>query len=266
MAPEIGVLIIHGMGSQQPDFAQGLIDDLKEKLDNKATKVCWQPVYWSSVLSGREASVWRDLSTECDLDWVKLRKFFLNAFGDAAAYRYVPAEYDCTYYQIHDVVHAGLTALKNQLGDGKPLIVLAHSLGSVIITDHIWDRQLGRDTQRYGQSPFERMESLAGLVTFGCNIPLFVLAYDPIECIEFPPAALPDALKTKAKWLNFFDSDDILGWPLKALSPKHAVAVTEDREINVGGLFTAWNPLSHGDYWTDDSFTDPVAQFIGAFV
>jgi len=36
MAPEIGVLIIHGMGSQESDFAVGMIDKLKEKLGYKA--------------------------------------------------------------------------------------------------------------------------------------------------------------------------------------------------------------------------------------
>lgn len=267
MAPELGVLIVHGMGSQTEDFAQGIIDDLTDKLGDKADNVCFQPVFWAPVLSGREAAVWNRLSAECDLDWVKLRKFFLNAFGDASAYRYVPNEPDCVYYQIHDKVHEGLKALRDRLGgDGKPLIVIAHSLGSVIMSNYIWDRQQGMDAPRYGQSGFEKMESLAGLVTFGSNIPLFVLAYDPVVCIAFPPDALDAGLKAKAKWLNFFDPDDVLGWPLKELGDDYRKAVTEDREINVGGILTSWNPLSHSEYWTDGDFTGPVAEFIGGFV
>jgi hypothetical protein len=267
MAPEVGVLIVHGMGSQQSDFADGMIDKLKEKLGENADSVCFQPVFWAPVLSGREDRVWDNLSSECDLDWVRLRKFVLNALGDATAYRYIPGEFECTYYQIHDIVHRELTALRDKLGgDGKPLIVCAHSLGAVIMTDYIWDRQQGKGAGRYDQNAFVRMESLAGIVTFGCNIPLFTLAYDPVECITFPPKTLAGDLKAKARWLNLFDPDDILGWPLKSLSPAFEKAVTEDLEINVGGVFTSWNPASHSEYWTDGNFIRPVAEVIGGFV
>jgi len=267
MAPEVGVLIIHGMGSQQPDFADGLIAELMEKLGVKAGDVCFEPVYWAPLLAEREGAVWRKLSAECDMDWVKLRKFVLNALGDATAYRYIPGELDCTYYRIHDKVHEGLKRLQASLGsDDKPLIVIAHSLGAAIMTNYIWDRQNGKDEGRYGESPFEKMQTLAGLLTFGCNIPLFVLAYDKIECITFPPKELDVHLKAKAKWLNFFDPDDILGWPLKKLSEGYGKAVTADHEINVGGGLTSWNPVSHSEYWTDNNFTRPAAKFIGEFV
>lgn len=266
MSPEVGVLIVHGMGSQQEDYAKGLIAELTDRLGADAEKVCFEPVWWAPVLSGREQEVWNRLSAEYDLDWVKLRRFFLNAFGDAAAYRCIPGQFDSTYYQIHDLVHKGLASLGGKLGDGKPLIVLAHSLGSVIISNYIWDRQHGTDAARYGATAFERMETLAGLVTFGSNIPLFVLACDPVECITFPPATLPDEIKAKARWLNFFDPDDILGWPLKELSDSYRNTVSADLEINVGGILTAWNPASHSGYWTDHDFTGPVAEFIGEFV
>ncbi len=32
MAPKVGVLIVHGMGSQKPDCADVMIDKLKENL------------------------------------------------------------------------------------------------------------------------------------------------------------------------------------------------------------------------------------------
>jgi len=267
MTAKVGVLIVHGMGSQAEDFSKGIIDDLTDKLGDKAGSVCWEKVWWAPVLSGREAEVWNSLSTGYDLDWVKMRKFFLNAFGDASAYRYMRDEPDCIYYQIHDKVHEGLKSLRARLGgDDKPLIVIAHSLGSVIMSNYIWDRQHGKDEDRYGQNSFEKMESLAGLITFGSNIPFFVLASNKVESITFPPANLTGELKAKAKWLNFFDSDDILGWPLKELSDGYRKAVTEDREINVGGILSAWNPVSHEDYWTDDDFTEPVAELIEEFV
>jgi hypothetical protein len=38
--------------------------------------------------------------------------------------------------------------------------------------------------------------------------------------------------------------------------------VTHDIEVSVGDLFSGWNPLAHSQYWTDNSFTKPVAQLL----
>jgi hypothetical protein len=157
-------------------------------------------------------------------------------------------------------VHQEIVDLRKRLGDvDKPLIVIAHSLGSVIMSNYIWDEQVQKGR---GQTAFEKMETLVGFMTFGCNIALFSLAYNPVEAIKFPPGTLPPHLRQVAKWLNFFDSDDVLGYPLKPLSPTYNQAVTQDIEVNVGGLLASWNPLSHTAYWTDNNFTKPVAEFI----
>ena len=34
----------------------------------------------------------------------------------------------------------------------------------------------------------------------------------------------------------------------------------------VHGILTSWNPLSHSEYWTDDNFTEPVAEFLKSFI
>ncbi len=160
----------------------------------------------------------------------------------------------------------------------KPLVVIAHSLGAQIISNYIWDRQAEanatrrkRGMNRYGRTDFERMKTLAGIVTFGCNIPLFSLAYDKIVSIEFPPKALVQhfpnktaaaKLRKAAQWLNFYDPDDVLGYPLQPLSESYAKTVSEDKPINAGGMFSSWNPLSHSEYWTDNDFTKPVATML----
>ena len=110
------------------------------------------------------------------------------------------------------------------------------------------------------------MEKLAGIVTFGCNIPLFTFAYEDVVPIEFPPSTLPQYLKKKAKWMNYYDPDDVLAYPLKAINPAYNAVVKKDIPINVGGIFSSWNPLSHSDYWTDNSFTKPVAKLVSSFL
>lgn len=267
MTAQIGVFVVHGMGVQAPNFADDFVAEVNDRLDNldvEPSLIAWQPAYWADLLNGSEQALWDKLARSSDLDWVTIRKFFINFFADAIAYQRVPRMTHDMYRDIHTRIHDHLVALRHSLGDqDKPLIVVAHSLGSVIISNYIWDQQKGKGL---GTNAFESMETLTGLVTFGSNIPLFTLALPEIQSITFPPATLPTHLKARAKWLNFFDADDVLGYPLKPLSPSYGNAVSEDIEINVGGLLTSWNPISHTEYWTDNDFTKPVARLISDIV
>ena len=134
------------------------------------------------------------------------------------------------------------------------------------MSNYIWDHQRPRESR--GEVPvsgFERMESLAGMITFGCNIPLFALALPRIVPITFPPATLEPALKSVARWRNYYDPDDVLGFPLAPLSAEYAKTV-EDHVVRVGGLLTGWNPAAHNAYWTDNDITRPVADAIQALL
>jgi hypothetical protein len=102
-------------------------------------------------------------------------------------------------------------------------------------------------------------------------MPLFTVVYNKIDPIQFPGASVSSAfppgtsveeLQKVAKWLNFYDPDDILGYPLKGLSASYDKTVTEDISVNVGGITAMWNPASHSEYWTDNSFTIPVTDML----
>lgn len=69
-----------------------------------------------------------------------------------------------------------------------------------------------------------------------------------------------------AKWLNYYDPDDVLGYPLKPINAEYRKVVSKDIAINTGGILTSWNPMAHNGYWTDNDFTKPVAKYIGQFV
>ena len=84
--------------------------------------------------------------------------------------------------------------------------------------------------------------------------------------IKFPAPGLPSGLKKKARWLNFYDPDDILGYPLKPINSDYRKVVTKDIAINAGGFFSSWNPLSHNGYWKDNDFTKPVSNLIASFL
>ena len=271
MSKEVGIVVIHGIGSQQPSFADEMIEEITGRVEDRRKdpdKIAWGAIYWADLLQERQSGYFKAATRQGDLDYVKLRKFVIAAFGDAVAYQKVTSRANSTYARIHGRVRESIRELYevDLNGSDKPLIVIAHSLGGHIMSNYIWDTQhLSRDEQR-GLSRFETMKTLTGIITFGCNIPLFTFAYSKVVPIEFPPRSLPSPLKRKAKWLNFYDPDDVLAYPLKAINPAYRKVVSRDLPINVGGLFSSWNPLSHTRYWTDNDFTGPVSRFIAGLL
>lgn len=61
------------------------------------------------------------------------------------------------------------------------------------------------------------------------------------------------------EWVNYYDEDDVIGYPLKTLNGAYRKVVKADRGVNAGGLLSAWNPASHLGYWTDNDVTTPIA-------
>lgn len=269
MNKKVGVLLVHGLGAVSDDFAHDTVQELRERIAGRGLnrdEIAWQSVYWNPLLSAKENRLWVDLCADNDLNWAKLRKFFINSFGTLTAYASAKERPDSLYQRIHGVVHESIKGLRANLGADRPLLVIAHSLGSVIMSNYIWDRQKGKDEERYGVTPFERMETLAGMITLGSNIPMMTVALDEVAAIEFPPTSLAEDYRQKAKWLNLYDSDDVLGWPLKPLSPSYAKAVSEDIEVSVGNILTAWNPTNHAAYWTDDSVIKPTLYLLSSLL
>ena len=268
MSQDIAVVVIHGMGSQDATFSHPLRDEINRSVGkDHARKIAWGEIYWADVLAPRQNAYLRRTKKSNDLDFLSLRKFIIGAFGDATAYRKSDDRRDTAYSEIHKRVDAVIEKLDDSELPKKPLIVLAHSLGGHIMSNYIYDMQK-RQRRRAGTSKFSRMKTLAGFITFGCNIPLFTFAFkkEHIKPIRFPGTGLSVANKARARWLNFYDPDDVLGYPLKPINDAYNKIVDKDIAINVGGIMTSWNPMSHRKYWMDDDFTKPVARFIRSFL
>jgi hypothetical protein len=272
MSKTLGVAVIHGMGSQGVQFAEGMMQEINTWVDELrpggADRIEWQPIHWADELETREIAYFRAATRENDLDWLKIRKFVVTSLGDAVAYRHLSERPDSMYKRIHAKVEENIEELRAGVQSSDvPLIVLAHSLGGVIMSDYIWDMKARRESGAVdGLDTFRQLGTLAGIVTFGCNLPLFAFGSEDPKAVDFPGFALSPALSQKAKWYNYYDPDDILGYPLKQISDSYDAAVTADKPIEVGGLLLGWNPAAHCRYWTDNDFTKPVAQFISEFV
>jgi hypothetical protein len=273
MAGQLGILVIHGVGSQRSGYSGEMIREISGRLGEHASMVVWEEIVWTDILAPREHDLlsWMKKAKDAEgspieLDWSKIRKFLLHNVGDALAY-HRNQDPDSAYAQIHSVVDQKLQALRGSLDDlAAPIVVIGHSLGAHIMSDYIWDRQ-------HGVGSLQPIPTLVSMITFGCNIPLFSLSFDIAEPIDLPGKGITKPKwRAAARWLNYLDEDDVLGWPLKALyqrnlsqltsAQKRTVSKIEDREINVGGFLTSWNPAAHEKYWTDNDFTRPVAAYL----
>jgi len=273
MDKELAVVVIHGIGSQDPDYAESMIDELNSRvagMGGDPNRLAWKAIYWADIVQPRQTEYLAKARRQADLRYNSLRGFVVSNLGDATAYQRIGTGASgqsggaatSTYLAIHERIEESIRDLylDKLNGANKPMVILAHSLGGHIMSNYIWDRQHASDAT--GLSDFEQMETLAGIIMFGCNLPLFTFAYDPVVPIRFPGNQLPDDIKARAKWVNYYDPDDVLAYPLKAINSAYDAVVKADIEINVGNLLTSWNPLSHTGYWTDDDFTIPVAEFI----
>jgi hypothetical protein len=271
MTYKLGALVIHGIGEQERDFADGLIEEVSGRLNARANEVCWMPVWWAPLVEPSETALMNRLTAGGNLDWQWLRRFVVHFLADAVAYQRVPGESarPGVYVAIHTLIAQKLNELRERIRAAAPadtpdppLVVIAHSLGGHMMSNYIWDQQHPHEARgRAVSTPFERAETLTGMVTFGCNIPLFALALPEIQPITFPAPGLPPHLTAAAKWLNLYDADDVLGFPLASLSEAYAKTV-EDHLVNVGNLLTGWNPASHNAYWTDNDVTKPIAALL----
>ena len=273
----VGVLVVHGMGRQKQNYSEGLRTALLDRLGGDAWRIEWKEVLWAPILEPRETDLWDAMQRATNpagapirLDQTTIRGFVLHNFGDATAYQR-DEDVESAGQLIHQRVSNAIEDLQTALADpAAPVVVLAHSLGGHIMSNYIWDRQHG--SQPSPVLPLWPIPTLAGLITFGCNIPLFALAFRDAKPINLPGEAVTKAdVRDVVRWLNFLDQDDVLGWPLRPLYMKDAdglndaqrltVSKLEDYEINVGGLLTGWNPASHDGYWEDADFVAPVAEY-----
>lgn len=286
---KVGILVTHGIGRTEKDFSKKLRTRLRKRLeqigvDNSA--VAYQEAYWQNVMQGRQ-ELYMELASEAPIDWKRLRWLLLCFLSDASMYQWLPGREPAQkiYDLVHQEVWKAIKRLEGKVEKNAPLIVMAHSLGSHIMSNYIWDRQKywlpGNDDQgkdELGLSDFQRMKTLASFITFGCNLPLFVLAVDPYRpiCVPAPSGMLPDPWGGEGKWLNFYDPDDILGWPLRPLAREkdgkafmkpedraRFLSMVDDRPVDVGRwMLQNWNLFSHLGYWDDHDFSEPVADHV----
>lgn len=252
---ELIILPVHGMGTTERNYADELQRRLRRGLGDTAwRKTLFDPIYYQDLIQANQERVWTDVASQARVAWKSLRRFMLYAFSDAASLEHHSADPASAYILAQERIRATLSdILARGVDPATPVVLLPHSLGCQVLSNYIWDA--GKDQGVWSAHPVQRpadeinflkLGTLRLMVSAGCNIPLFVAGLKTIRPIARPH---PDF-----RWLNIYDKDDVLGWPLQPLSPGYRALVERDIRINSGGPLTAWTPWSHTDYWTDQEF------------
>lgn len=267
MAKRIAVMTIHGMGDTDRSYAEPLIKKLNSRLDPEAqAEIHYGKIYYQDILQENQETLFENSRSQ--IDQKALRKFLLFGISDAAGLEYSRTKQEGVYKESQKRIFDGLgEAFTAADGVQIPVILVAQSLGGQVISNYIWDANKQGPTwgiwrDDHSSIPaadlnFRRLKTARTLFTTGCNIPIFVGGLDRANITPI------DKPNPGFEWKNYFDEDDVLGWPLQPLSNPYDLLV-EDIPINAGRLWESWNPLSHTRYWEDNDFVKPLARHIQA--
>ncbi|PCI43471.1 MAG: hypothetical protein COB41_07040 [Proteobacteria bacterium] len=279
----------HGMGEiKEKDFEEQ-VEAFRQQVGKLIgsrlnAQVLYCPVFFQDIFQKQQSAVFEKMDQvgRFDWKWTFLRKFLLFGFSDAAGYEshasVGASEYERVQERIRDAIDKACGLVGN---DSTEVLVIAQSLGTQVLSNYIWDAQqdsarvhsgiwrsgyAGNGSVSTEREAARRLKTMRYFLTTGCNIPIFIAGKKRIQAIK------PDAEGYHFEWHNYYDKDDVLGWPLQPLgyfydvhsndvdaSYRKAVA---DHRINVGNIFTSWNPFCHTYYWSDKDFIKPTAAMI----
>ena len=278
---EVALITVHGMGETLPTYADALMDRLRGQLGSLAGQVAMRSVYYQKILQDNQNAIWEMTREHGTVRYADLRKFVLFGFGDAAGLEN-RKEIPGSVYELAqgEIARALLSA--HALRPGMPVVFVAQSLGCQVLSSYIYDAQKAAKGQPVSAGIWRNIDAwalaavgraltasektflgagtCAALVTTGCNIPVFIAAHKIMHII---PIERPTSL---FKWINFYDPDDVLGWPLQPL-PGGYNELVEDRIVNASGgvaslLLRSWNPFSHNSYWDDATVVAAIAAML----
>jgi hypothetical protein len=278
MSHPLAIAFIHGIGRTEPGYSGWMQRALSRRFArlvgrdevtaSASAQLVFEEVNWSAALQFREDRLWQRLLPDGPMRYKRLRRFLIDFAADAIAYQ--PAPLDRTAYDaVHREVAGRFARLADRAGPRAPLCVIAHSLGTVIASNYLYDLMKQDDSfmcpsvrSIINGTPLERGETFALFYTMGSPIALWSLRFPRFgEPVRFSTAALARHHSSlEPAWINLYDPDDVIGYPLRALNASYRAAVTEDRPVDVGSIFTRWNPLSHVGYWDSGRVADTIAE------
>lgn len=256
MSKHLFIIVISGSGTKKEGFSEKMQKDLKKFTkntplqDNYTVTECLP--YNQSGIDADEAAMFDRMKADNKLGGIlSLRKAFLGAFGDAVVFESNATNTESAYYRIHNYMKSCFESVNQQMQnyDESKLIIVAGSMAIHVLNCYIWDADKGiRIFEHSPANENNNLKNLSYLATIGCNIPIYLSAKQPEEIVPITRR------NSEFSWDNYYDKDDVLGWPLKPLCSAYDSLVT-DYQINTGAYVG-----SHMKYWDDNNFTKPFTK------
>jgi len=266
------VVLVHGIGNTRKDWANKIIPAVERRLKFKLKKILGPEapmtmdevavvsyVYWEGIFNDRQNKL------KVALDgfpkpvkaggpwWDRLLKriwrFFKriqnevisNYICDIVGYLHKDAQ-KAVYGKVSDVLQGCSSRI--DAGPTKiPLTFIAHSLGTVITSDYIYE-QNDPKSDMSGPKIMKEHFVLDNLFTVGSPISLFSLRFGGPEMFTSPVSVESPS----GRWVNIFDEDDPVGMPLKVLNEAYNKVVHKDVLVNSGVY-----GISHTNYFKRSS-------------
>jgi hypothetical protein len=286
LSGDVVVIFVHGINVTCQDYYAPMRDRILRQLPREIRRnVIFRAVFWADIVRGRQQEYLLYARNSSAFDGTNLHRLVIEGLGDAAAYQRSNAK-SSAYNEIQARLRKTISDVCLGPDDRRPLIFVAHSLGCHIVSSFAWDLHRHRsEADNAALSPFERLDTFAGFVTMGSNQPLFTFNIGPQFVLPitrahkegvapaFPGPELPDDVRSHVRWLNFFSSNDPLGYPLKPLNEAydqderisdHPVAAEgwwRSRLLR-GRLRQLCALKAHTGYWTNRTVVRDTARLI----
>ena len=303
MPQDVVVVFIHGINTTSQDYYVPLRDSILRELPSQIRgNVVFRAVFWADIVRGRQQEYLNYAKLSAGFKANKFHKMVIEGLGDAAAYQKTEKRTNSAYYEIQARIRKTIRDAALPDYDTRPVVFIAHSLGCHIISSYAWDLHKFKDphaalspnldegTARFinsleSKTAFERLDTFAGFVTMGCNMPLFTFTFGPQYVYPMTRAHRPDAQPAfpgpsldpdtlaHVRWRNYYSANDPLGYPLKPLNDAYeAEPLLSDHKIVSEGwwralLFRKYAMMeAHQGYWTNPLVAKGAADLLNNLV
>jgi hypothetical protein len=243
---KVAVVTIHGIGSQDESFADKFHSTIianTKGIDVRCFSVCWQ----NAVEPTQKRLFQRLRGLKLNL----ARKLMLSFVGDALNYH---TGSKC-YRDIHQRIDQILAEANAWVEDGC-IVIAAHSLGSIAISNFIWDCDhpfsMGNQCYCPTDEAVQARKKIECLYTLGS--PLY------ISSMRYEDGGEPIHVE---KLINIYSKFDIVSYPVKDINSQYARNNRViDKQISVGGIISRWTPFSHVTYFDDKKVSREITGTI----
>jgi hypothetical protein len=140
MPQHVAVVFVHGIFAKAIQYSIPMQDQLLKLLPRELHRYLnFEEVFWAGPVRGRQSAYMKNAKSDADIVDNKLRSFFIEGLGDAAAYQKTQQRENSIYYQVHDEINKTLKRFDDRSHRKTPLVFIAHSLGSHIVSSYVWD-------------------------------------------------------------------------------------------------------------------------------